>query len=103
MVRKELSITVDTPQPSPATSKRMTFPDVPEDIDAAAQHWNDPNFDIYNLPSPTHSTVDTLELEAKSTRHSAGYAESDFDRDSRLDSSKVGGSQSSLRGSDYDE
>lgn len=102
MVRKDLSISIDAVMPSPSGSKRMTFPDVPEDV--AALHWNDPNYDIYSLPSPTASTNDTLELEAKSARSSAGYSISEFDGESQIGSSRPDFSQSNLKAEeDYDE
>ena len=95
-VRKNLTIQVEPPQvsPLPTTSttgtKRMTFPDVPRDVDSLLEeHWNDPNYDVNGLPSPTASSIDSFELESKGRRGSTtAYSTSDFDRDSHYSSSK---------------
>jgi hypothetical protein len=66
----------------------MTHPDVPRDIDSLLEeHWNDPNYDVNGLPSPTASSTDSFELESKHRRGSA-YSTSDFDGESHYGSSK---------------
>lgn len=93
VVRKNLTIEVESPMasPLPTTStiktKRMTFPDVPRDVDSLLEeHWNDPNYDINGLPSPTASSTDSFELESKGRRGSTtAYSNSEFDGDSGHD------------------
>lgn len=93
VVRKNLTIEVESPMasPLPTTSttrtKRMTFPDVPRDVDSLLEeHWNDPNYDINGLPSPTASSTDSFELESKGRRGSTtAYSNSEFDGDSHYD------------------
>jgi len=88
VARKNLTIEVESPvvSPLPTTSttktKHMTFPDVPRDIDSLTEeHWNDPNYDVNGLPSPTASSTDSFELESKGRRGSTtGYSASDFRR-----------------------
>ena len=94
--RKNLTIEVESPEasPLPTTSttktKRQTFPDVPRDVDSLLEeHWNDPNYDVNGLPSPTASSTDSFELEGKGRRGSAtGYSTSDFDGESHYGYSK---------------
>jgi len=96
VARRNLTIEIESPaaSPLPTTSttrtKRMTFPDVPKDIDALLEeHWNDPNYDVNGLPSPTASSTDSFELDNKGRRGSAtGYSTSEFDGESHYDSSK---------------
>ena len=96
VARKNLTIEVEPPEvsPLPTTSttrtKRMTFPDVPRDVDSLLEeHWNDPNYDVNGLPSPTASSTDSFELESKGRRGSTtGYSASDFDGESHYGSSK---------------
>ena len=53
------------------------------------EHWNDPNYDVNGLPSPTASSTDSFELESKGRRGSATeYSASDFDGESHYGSSK---------------
>lgn len=96
VARKNLTIEVESPVVSPlptystTKSKRMTFPDVPRDVDSLLEeHWNDPNYDVNGLPSPTASSTDSFELESKGRRGSTtGYSTSDFDGESHYGSSK---------------
>ena len=96
VARKNLTIEVESPAASPLPttstlkSRRITFPDVPRDVDSLLEeHWNDPNYDVNGLPSPTASSADSFELESKGRKGStAGYSTSEFDRESRSDSSK---------------
>lgn len=83
VARKNLTIEVEPPTASPlpttstAKAKRTTFPDVPQDVDALLEeHWNDPNYDVNGLPSPSASSADSFELESKGRRGS-NYTESD--------------------------
>ena len=94
VARKNLTIEVDPPlaSPLPTTSttktKRTTFPDVPRDVDSLLQeHWNDPNYDVNGLPSPSTSSADSFELESKH-RRSSKYSTSESDGDSHYGSSK---------------
>jgi hypothetical protein len=98
MVREVLVISDDTMVPTPLSSgrKRQTFPDVPEDVTLAALHWNDPNYDIDSLPSPTLSST-SFELEPKDLKSSsARYSTSEFDTESRVDSMGPQGSEARL-------
>lgn len=92
MIHKELGISTESVCISPLSSatKRITFPDVPQDVDdLAARHWNDPNYDFDTLPSPTISSSDSFELEAKYVRKSsAGYSTSESDGESQVDSTQ---------------
>ena len=96
VARKNLTIEVESPVASPlptnstTKTKRMTFPDVPRDIDSLMEeHWNDPNYDVNGLPSPTASSTDSFELESKGRRASTtGYSASEFDGESHYGSSK---------------
>jgi hypothetical protein len=68
-------------------NKPMKRLDVPQDVDLAAEHWNDPNYDIDSLPSPSIITRDSFELEAKDVGNaSAGYSTTDFDGESQTGS-----------------
>lgn len=110
VARKNLTIEVESPaaSPLPTTSttrtKRTTFPDVPRDVDSLMEeHWNDPNYDVNGLPSPTASSTDSFELEGKGRRGSTtGYSTSEFDGESHYDSSK-GYSTSKLKFDDDDQ
>ena len=110
VVRKNLTIEVESPTASPlpttstTKSKRMTFPDVPQDVDfLMEEHWNDPNYNVNGLPSPTASSTDSFELDTKGRRGSAaGYSTSEFDAESHYGSSKeLSGSR--LKFADDDE
>ena len=94
VTRKNLTIEIESPAVSPlpttstTKSKRMTHPDVPQDVDSLLEeHWNDPNYDVNGLPSPTASSADSFELESKGRRGSS-YSNSDFDGESHYGSSK---------------
>lgn len=109
VARKNLTIEIESPAVSPLPtnstnkSKRMTFPDVPQDVDALMEeHWNDPNYDVNGLPSPTASSADSFELESKGRRGSTGYSTSEFDGESHYGSSKDH-SASKLKFADDDE
>lgn len=110
VARKNLTIEIEPPVASPlpttstTKSKRMTFPDVPRDVDSLMEeHWNDPNYDVNGLPSPTASSTDSFELESKGRRGSAaGYSASDFDGESHYAASKEH-SASKLKFADDDE
>jgi len=106
VARKNLTIEVESPAASPlpttstTKSKRMTFPDVPQDVDALMEeHWNDPNYHVNGLPSPTASSADSFELRRSSA---AGYSTSEFDGESHYSSSKEH-SASRLKFADDDE
>lgn len=93
--RKNLTIEIESPVGSPlpttsTTKKRLTFPDVPRDVDTLAdEHWNDPNYDLNGLPSPTASTADSFELDRKGQRGSTTcYSTSEYDGESHSGSSK---------------
>lgn len=95
VARKNLTIEVESPVTSPlpttstTKSKRMTHPDVPQDIDSLLEeHWNDPNYDVNGLPSPTASSTDSFELESKG-RRASNYSGSEFDGESHYGSSKA--------------
>ena len=95
VTRKNLTIEVESPVTSPlpttstTRSKRMTHPDVPQDIDSLLEeHWNDPNYDVNGLPSPTASSTDSFELESKG-RRASNYSGSEFDGESHYGSSKA--------------
>jgi len=96
VARKKLTIEVESPTASPlpttstTKSKRMTSPDVPQDVDALmAEHWNDPNYDVAGLPSPTASSTVSFELESKGQGGSTTrYSNSEFDGESHYGSSK---------------
>lgn len=94
VARKNLTIEIESPAASPlpttstTKSKRMTHPDVPRDVDSLMEeHWNDPNYDVNGLPSPTASSTDSFELESRHRRGSA-YSTSEFDGESHYGSSK---------------
>lgn len=94
VARKKLTIEVEPPLASPlpttstVKSKRTTFPDVPQDVDSLLEeHWNDPNYDINGLPSPTASSADSFELESKGRRGS-NYSTTESDGASHYGSSK---------------
>jgi hypothetical protein len=94
VARKNLTIEVEPPatSPLPTTSttktKRMTFPDVPQDVDSLLEeHWNDPNYDVNGLPSPSASSADSFELESRGRRGSS-YSTAESDGDSHYGSSK---------------
>lgn len=96
VARKKLTIEVESPAASPlpttstTKSKRMTSPDVPQDVDALmAEHWNDPNYEANGLPSPTASSTVSFELESKGRAGSTTrYSASEFDGESHYSSSK---------------
>lgn len=94
VARKNLTIDVEPPLASPlpttstVKSKRTTFPDVPRDIDSLLEeHWNDPNYDVNGLPSPSASSADSFELESKG-RRASNYTTSESDGDSHYGSAK---------------
>lgn len=96
VARKNLTIEVESPAASPlpttstTKSKRMTSPDVPQDVDALLEeHWNDPNYEVNGLPSPTASSTASFELESRGRGGSTTrYSASDFDGESHYGSSK---------------
>lgn len=96
IARKNLTIEIESPAASPlpttstTKSKRMTSPDVPQDVDALMEeHWNDPNYEVSGLPSPTSSSTASFELDSKGRVGSTTrYSASEFDGESHYDSSK---------------
>ena len=92
VVRKSLAIEVEPPVASPlpttstAKTKRMTFLDIPRDVDSILEEqWNDPNYDINGLPSPSASGADSFELEG---RRGSNRSTTESDGDSHFGSSK---------------
>jgi hypothetical protein len=95
-----------------AARRRASHPDVPEDVEEALLHLNDPNWDAASYSSATLSEV-SFELEHKHKYASSVNigpslgSPSDFDTASRVDSR--GGSeaklhmQSSEQFDDYEE
>lgn len=66
---------------------RNSAPDVPEDVDLALQHFNDPNYDLRRLSSDySDSTIDTDDKKDM-TAFSSGYSErsSEIDTESQTD------------------
>lgn len=72
---------------------RQSRPDVPEDVEEALMHLNDPNWDLSSNDTASLSDI-SFELEPKGGKypssimigHSIGTGPSDFDTESRADS-----------------
>lgn len=91
----------------PTLIHRRSQPDVPEDIEEAYAHLNDPNWDLHSIETTSSPLSDqSFELEHKhkyassiNIGHSIGTGPSEFDTESRADS-RTTESRLHLRSSD---
>lgn len=82
-------------------------PDVPEDVDFLMEHLNDPNFDYHSeLQSLSDSSTEVFELEKKKVSGASSVHLSEFDVQSRSEStrySSASGTETQGTAFEYDE
>lgn len=86
------NVTVTSLPSIPSLRHRKSLPDVPQDVEIALLHLNDPNYDLDSIDTCSFSD-ESFELEDKkrytgalSIGHSIGTGPSEYDTESRVDS-----------------